>query len=92
MANTFVDGRVHVRRTMCSTCIGHPGNRMQLQPGRVEQMVEDCADDGCIPCHKHIHGGERIEPVCAWFFTQHPNRILGMAEAMGLIEYVTDLR
>ena len=92
MANTFVDGKVHVRRTMCSTCIGHPGNRMQLHPGRVASMVDDCGDDGCIPCHKHLHEGESVEPVCAWFFTQHKNRILQMAEAMEVIEYVTDLR
>lgn len=83
MANTFVNGKVHVRRGMCDTCIFRPGNLMRLKPGRVEQMIKDCGESGCIPCHEHLD--EEINPVCSGFYTLHRNALLQIAERMGVV-------
>jgi hypothetical protein len=85
----FVNGRVHVRRTQCKTCIFRPGNLMNLVPGRVEQMVADAtAADGCIPCHHHLHNDEPVEPVCRGFYDRHATTLLQIAERLDFIEWV----
>jgi hypothetical protein len=89
MARTYVDGKVHVRRAQCATCIGRPGNLMHLEPGRVESMVADAQPDGCIPCHAHLYQGAHVEPVCRWFYDNHATRPIRIAERLGLIEWVT---
>lgn len=51
----YRDGRVHIARAKCSTCIFRPGNLMRLSPGRVKDMVESSiADGGGIVCHKTL--------------------------------------
>jgi hypothetical protein len=91
MANTYVEGRVWVRRRQCKTCIFRPGNLMQLEPGRVEQMIADATrDESCIPCHHHLHEGAAIEPVCAGFARKHPTLPIRLAEAMDVIGWVDD--
>lgn len=83
-------GRVHVRRTMCPTCIFLPGNRMHLNPGRVEQMRADAdRDGGCIPCHETIHGQASQEAVCRGYFDRTQSIPLRLAIAMGVVEWVT---
>jgi hypothetical protein len=82
--NVFVNGKVHVRRTRCETCIFRPGNLMHLQPGRVEDMLAECGEDGCIPCHKHLD--EEINPVCRGFFDRG-TAIMQIAERMEVIEW-----
>lgn len=50
--------RVRLMADKCSTCIFRPGNRMDLEPGRVAQMLADVrATDGFVPCHKTIGTG-----------------------------------
>lgn len=86
--NRIFDGKkVHVRRAMCDTCIFRPGNLMHLEPGRVDEMVAGCGDEGAIPCHHHLYKGEEHEPVCAGFMKKHKNMILRLAELMGVIEW-----
>lgn len=82
----FVDGQVHIRATRCNTCIFRPGNLMNLEDGRVEQMVDEAtADDGCIPCHKHL--GDDIEPVCRGFFEKHATTPLQLADRLGVANF-----
>lgn len=38
--NVYHEGKVHVCKTMCKTCIFRPGNLFHLEPGRLEQMVD----------------------------------------------------
>jgi hypothetical protein len=84
--NRVFDGQqVHVRRLMCDTCIFRPGNLMNLEPGRVEEMVAGAADNGCIPCHEHL--GSDTEPVCAGYFKRHQNQILQIAERLKVIQW-----
>jgi hypothetical protein len=85
----FRNDLVYVCAKMCETCIFRPGNLMDLQPGRVEQMVKDAtAANSCIPCHKTTyrqnHDGEA---VCRGFFEQHSTPALQIAERMGLVKY-----
>jgi hypothetical protein len=83
IADVYRDGMVHVQRRRCSTCIFRPGNLMHLRPGRVEQMVEECGDDGCIPCHQNLTG--KGQAVCRGFFDNHKNQVLQVAERLGYI-------
>jgi hypothetical protein len=53
--NIFRNGKVHVQKRRCDTCIFRPGNLMHLQAGTVEMMVaESVKDDASIPCHETL--------------------------------------
>lgn len=66
------DGRPQVCSGQCSTCIGRPGNPMNLKPGRVRQMVRDAVQiDAAIICHQTLSYGDHPErggAVCRWFY------------------------
>jgi hypothetical protein len=91
MSKTFVNGRVHVRRRMCATCIFRPGNLMHLDEGRRDKMVAGAVkNESCIPCHSHLHSGAKVEPVCRGFYDNHATVTIRLAEVMGIIEWVDD--
>lgn len=74
-------------RERCSTCIFRPGNRMQLQPGRVRGMVAEVKrNEGCIPCHKTLDLPEQA--VCRGQFDTAKTQPLQIAERLDLIEWV----
>ncbi len=84
----FRDGSVHVMAEQCSTCIFRGGNLMDLEPGRVKQMVDDAtASDGCIPCHKTTYGQAEGEAVCRGFFDLHSTPTLQIAERIGIVKF-----
>lgn len=62
MTDVAYNGRVHVSKTQCKTCIFRPGNLMHLEPGRVESMVADATrNQGQITCHSTLdnkHAGD----------------------------------
>jgi len=81
----FRDGKVHVCRAMCSTCIFRPGNLMHLEEGRVEQMVRDAKKkESAITCHETLDGKQA---VCRGFFERHATQPLQIAERLGYIEW-----
>lgn len=90
----FSDGKVHLRREMCATCIFRPGNQMHLQPGRVAGMVKDCLSDvdeaGNIPCHETIHGLAPQQAICRGFWDRYADRLLTLrlAQFMNIVEEV----
>lgn len=90
--NTFRDGRLHVRATMCETCIFRPGNLMHLAAGRVQQMIEDATrSGGAIVCHCTLYppaGQPRANAVCRGFFERHPTQALQLADRLGLVSEV----
>lgn len=87
LLNPFRNGRVHVCAEMCSTCVFRPGNRMNLNRGRVRDMVDSAkADDSAIVCHKTLGTGENA--VCRGFFDRHKTQPLQVAERLGLITEV----
>lgn len=81
----FRNGKVHVKRAMCATCIFRPGNLMCLQDGRVEQMVRAATRaESCIPCHETLEG---LQAVCRGFHERHATQPLQVAQRLGYIEY-----
>lgn len=81
------DGRVaHVMPERCSTCIFRPGNRMQLQAGRVKEMT-DATDkaDGNVTCHKTL--GRNVGAICRGSYDRKPGTLLQIAERMGLVRF-----
>lgn len=84
--DVYRDGKVHVCAAMCRTCIFHPGNRMRLNPGRVEQMVADAvAGDSAIVCHSTLDGPNA---VCRGFFEKYRTAPLQVAERLQVIQFV----
>lgn len=84
----FRDGQVHVLAGKCSTCIFRPGNLMMLDPGRVEQMVEDSVAGGsCIPCHSTLVTG--APAICRGFWDGHADEVmvLRLAQAMEIVVF-----
>lgn len=83
---TYVDGKVWVRKWMCSSCIYGP--KSPVNAARREQMQADSdRDGGCIPCHTHLYIGERINPVCHGYFDVNNSIPLRLATAMDAIEW-----
>ena len=90
MTRTYVNGRVHVRRTQCATCIFRPGNLCHLEPDRVEQMVQQAdADHTAITCHHHLYQGADIEPVCRGYYERRSSMTLRLAEQLDIITWVS---
>jgi hypothetical protein len=93
VSNTFIDGKVHVRRTQCKTCIYRPENRGRIHgisDERREQMERDAArDESVIPCHSHLYEGEPIEPVCRGYWNAQADQVglLRLAQAMDIVSY-----
>jgi hypothetical protein len=88
--NVFRDGKVHVMKEMCKTCVFRPGNLMQLEPGRLAGMVNDAVEDAStIVCHStlYLHGPPE-HAGCKGFFDRHATAPLQIAQHMGLIEWV----
>lgn len=63
-------GRPALMAEQCSTCIGRPGNLMDLRPGRVKQMAEGAMQGAGIICHQTLPGGSVVAPpaMCRWFY------------------------
>lgn len=75
---------------MCKTCIFRPGNLMNLEPGRVKQMVRDATKaESCIPCHETIHGQAEGEAICRGFYEKFPTLPIKLAEAMNRLVEVS---
>lgn len=68
--NVYRNGRVHVQREMCSTCIFRPGNLMHLRSGRVKGMIEKAKDKegGTIICHQTLSADNAI---CRGYYDRH---------------------
>jgi hypothetical protein len=85
--NVVRDGRVHVCREMCSTCVFRPGNLMWLARGRLSDMVDAArADDAAIICHQTIP--TEHDAVCRGFFDRYDTTPLTLAKHLGVVEEV----
>jgi hypothetical protein len=66
------DGKPRVLSEQCSTCIGRPGNLMQLRPGRLREMVQGAVNGGGIACHQTLSYGGHPDfggaALCRWFY------------------------
>lgn len=87
----YDEGVVHVNEEKCATCIFLPGNRMDLEPGRVAEMVRGSLEEGAaITCHKTLYGQAEQEAVCRGFYDGYVEQVpaLNMARDMGIIKEV----
>lgn len=85
--NVYRDGRVHVQREMCPTCVFRPGNLMALRSGRVREMVDGAREnESAIVCHDTL--GTGANAVCRGFYDRYPTQPLQIAERLGLVEFV----
>lgn len=81
----FRNGRVHVCSQMCPTCIFRPGNLMNLDPGRRDQMVKQAMrQESAITCHETLDG---LQSVCRGFFERHATAPLQIAARLNLITF-----
>lgn len=86
--NAARGGKVHVLSEMCSTCIFRPGNKMQLRPGRVAEMVKDARrNESAITCHSTLYQEGVDNAVCRGFFDRHKTQPLQVAERLGLLVF-----
>ena len=83
----FVDGRVRVCASMCSTCVFRPGNLMHLTPGRLAEMVAEATEaQSTIVCHATLD--LPLQAACRGFFDRHATQPLQLADRLGLLHEV----
>jgi hypothetical protein len=67
-----MSGRPRLLSERCSTCVFHPGNRMHLREGRLQELVRDNVNAGAaLTCHQTLTYGEHPgfgEAVCRGFY------------------------
>lgn len=80
--SVFSRGVLRVNARPCDTCIF--GAHSPVDQSRVEQMVADAGDEGCIPCHHTLDGDEQA--VCHGFY-QLSSWPMRLALLMGVIEW-----
>lgn len=84
----YREGKVHVLAEKCETCIFRPGNRMDLRPGRVREMIAAARrDESAIVCHSTL--GKRAA-VCRGFYDLEPEPItstLQIAKRLGYLQF-----
>lgn len=87
------DGKPRVLSEQCSTCIGRPGNLMQLDPGRVRRMVREAVNGGGIICHQTLSYGDYPEfggAACRWFY-DHYGHLCNLFRIYGRIGGFTEV-
>lgn len=67
------DGKPRVLSGQCATCIGRPGNPMDLKPGRLRRMLQDAVSGGNqgIVCHETLSYSSHPDfgaALCRWFY------------------------
>jgi hypothetical protein len=69
------DGRPRRLSRRCLTCIFRGGNKMQLCPGRLQDMLRTCNErDGFVVCHEILTYGSNPDfgpAMCAGYY-DHP--------------------
>jgi hypothetical protein len=78
---------------LCSTCIFRPGNLMQLNAGRLRDMIDgSLAADSAIPCHKTIWERDGAPAVCRGFYDRYraDTVMLRLGELYGVVEIDPD--
>lgn len=78
---------IRVHREMCSTCIFRPGNLMNLNPGRLKDMVETVREsDTFVVCHQTLSDAEGV--VCKGSWDKIETSPVQIATRLGFIDWV----
>ncbi|MER5541011.1 hypothetical protein ABT072_00680 [Streptomyces sp. NPDC002589] len=84
-------GTVRVCARRCDTCIFHPGNLMDLQPGRVADMVARARQvEGHVVCHATL--GTETPAICRGFADgpdQDRSLALRLARVLGTLREIS---
>ncbi len=76
---------VHVLNDMCETCVFKPGDRMNLEPGRLRGMIQGALkDESCIPCHSTIRRDDTAPAICHGFWRRYAHRVVTLRLAVFL--------
>lgn len=82
----YRDGKLHVRRRQCATCIYFPDNRMLLAPGRVAAMEAECIrENTVIPCHTWMD--TKTPAVCRGLYNTGKVAALQIADRLGVVVF-----
>lgn len=83
-----VGGRgLRVRRERCATCIFRPGNLMNLNPGRLRDMVAQVREhDSYVVCHQTL--SEPLGAVCRGSFDELYTTPVQIATRLDAVEWV----
>lgn len=91
------DGHLRVRllAEKCSTCIFRAGNKMDLHPGRVQQMVLEClARDSFVVCHSTLSGMSGAQnAICRGYYDGYKDRsrlLMDVEHMMGFKQVPAD--
>lgn len=90
----YRDGKIHVLKERCSTCVFRGGNLMHLAPGRMKDLVEENRrQDTAFSCHQTLPYGEyEVDgmAICRGYFDAYGDQVtpLRLAVAMDVIEEV----
>lgn len=94
----YRDGLIHVLAEKCSTCVFHPGNRMNLRPGRLRDMVDSVkANEAPFRCHQTLSFGDSKyrehyagEALCrgSYDLAGDDSYLMRYARGLGIIEEV----
>lgn len=81
---------VRICAARCPTCIFRPGNRMHLNPGRVQQLVREATsgDAGSIVCHDTLDLPRQA--ICRGFWDGYRERVqlLQLAERLSFVKEI----
>lgn len=84
-------GTVRLCARRCATCIFSPGNLMDLQPGRVADMVAQARRaEGHVVCHATL--GTEVPAICRGFADgpdQGCSLALRLARALGTLQEIS---
>lgn len=83
--NIFRDGKVHVQRAMCPTCIFRDSSVISVER-RDEMRAAADRDESTIVCHETI--GTRTNAACRGYFDNGCSAALQIAERLNVIEWV----
>lgn len=90
VTNAYRDGEVHVLVEQCKTCVFRPGNLMQLQTGRLKDLVDsNLKADSALVCHDTLYKDGVDNAVCRGYFDAYADEVtpLRLAQAMGIVVY-----
>ncbi len=79
--NVFRDGRVHITRPLCATCIYRPGN--EETGARVIRLAS--ADQTAVVCHSTLDHPN--QSICGGFAAKDPTYPIKVALELGCVSY-----
>lgn len=86
----YRDGRIHVLKRQCSTCIFWPDSRAAVDAERRDGMLAECQKrDTVVPCHEWMD--TKTPVVCRGLYNQRNEfpgiAVLQLAERLGVIVF-----